>query len=95
MTTMRKASPHGVAAAIRKERSVLDKERGGSIDEKPQMRDDWTLKMVSLLHSSYYMRYDIACGQASESNALAKILRAVALGVACLEQHGLPKESSE
>jgi len=94
MITMRKASPHGVAAAIRKERRALDKERGGSIDERPQGAIYWTWDMQEALVQAEGILQAVDDSEVP-NEVLAALLRAVTLGCACLEQHGLPEESDE
>jgi len=107
MTTMRKASPHGVAAAIRKERRRQDR-KWGNIDEHPHTVDEW-LAIIStelgeaykelLAHPNEYAQPINAANRIARAQALTDLMREVlhvtAVGVACLEQHGLPKESSE
>jgi len=94
MITMRKASPHGVAAAIRKERRALDKERGGSIDEKPLCALHWMWEIWESIGCAGDVVQD-ANDLEVPNEVLAALLRAVALGCACLEQHGLPKERND
>lgn len=82
MTTLTR---NEVFAAIDQEREVQDK-KWGTLDEHPHAVGSWLTIMRQLLNDAEkaYM------SQHGDFGALDEIRKVVAIGVACMEQHGVP-----
>jgi hypothetical protein len=73
-----------VFTALREERAYQD-DKWGTIEEHPHTVGEWLLIMEAELHEAKWGWVK----EMGEASALAEILQVVAVGVACLEQHGI------